>query len=281
MRESRCFVQFIHPGGEHRPDSPGLKSWNVGSHKRKFLKSPGRYFLDGREHDGDVVFWGEWEAESSVEAFVDPGPEEPRYLNEPYLVVPDTKAWRQNTDPFVFGDHFCYTGCLQHAGGRPTQLRHLERGSLLLFGSCVGRLRFVLDTVFVADQHVDHGPLDHESELEGVISETYRLTTIEPMYLGEVAEWQTFRLYFGATPSHEVAGMFSFFPCRPYERGSFARPEIRMPGLITPHLLQGKKIRRDVSLDEQKNLWDEVVRQVTEQGLALGVHVALPPTERE
>jgi hypothetical protein len=30
MRERRCFVQFIHPGGEHRPDGGGLKFWNRG-----------------------------------------------------------------------------------------------------------------------------------------------------------------------------------------------------------------------------------------------------------
>ena len=53
-------------------------------------------------------------------------------------------------DPFVFGPQFHYTGCMQHREGRPTQLRHLRAGSVVLFGSCTGRSSFVLDTVFVA-----------------------------------------------------------------------------------------------------------------------------------
>ena len=33
----RCFVQFMHPGGEHGPDTVNHKAWNVHYHKRKFL----------------------------------------------------------------------------------------------------------------------------------------------------------------------------------------------------------------------------------------------------
>jgi hypothetical protein len=47
MRERRCFVQFIHPGGEHRPDAGDTKHWNVGDHRRKFLTRPGRDIADG------------------------------------------------------------------------------------------------------------------------------------------------------------------------------------------------------------------------------------------
>ena len=45
-------------------------------------------------------------------------------------------VWRQNTDPFVFGERFHYTGCLRHTRRGPTQLRYLAPGSLVLFGSC-------------------------------------------------------------------------------------------------------------------------------------------------
>ena len=47
MRERRCFVQFIHPGGEHRPDAGDMKHWNRGRHQRKFLKRAGRYMCEG------------------------------------------------------------------------------------------------------------------------------------------------------------------------------------------------------------------------------------------
>jgi len=43
MFERLCFVQFIHPGGEHEPDDGDLKLWNCGAHRRKFMKARGRY----------------------------------------------------------------------------------------------------------------------------------------------------------------------------------------------------------------------------------------------
>ena len=89
----RCFVQFIHDGPEHKPDAPGAKSWNVGGHKRKFLRSSGEYVAapgDAAVKD-DLVFWGEWEPESDVEpvggSYVRYGPE---WLHTPYYVRPDS-----------------------------------------------------------------------------------------------------------------------------------------------------------------------------------------------
>jgi len=70
MIERRCFVQLIHPGGEHEPDHGMMKQWNRGDHSRKFLKAPGRYrpFLDTADQEDEIVFWGEWEPESRVVA---------------------------------------------------------------------------------------------------------------------------------------------------------------------------------------------------------------------
>ncbi len=42
MDDKLCFVQFIHPGGEHEPDDGLHKGWNKKVHKRKFLKRVGR-----------------------------------------------------------------------------------------------------------------------------------------------------------------------------------------------------------------------------------------------
>ena len=41
MADKRCFVQFPHPGGEHKPDSSGKTiGWNKinHTHKRKFMQ---------------------------------------------------------------------------------------------------------------------------------------------------------------------------------------------------------------------------------------------------
>ncbi len=91
------------------------------------------------------------------------------------------------------------------------------------------------------------------------------------------------RRYFGATPKRPVGTTFSFFPCQPYdERGhGFARPEVRIPGYVTPQLNQGKKIARDLTLTQLGELWQEVVQQVLEQQLALGVYAKLPPKRKE
>ena len=63
MENRLCLVQFIHPGGEHRPDIGSSKHWNRGSHKRKFVRQPGRSISAGSVQDGPIVFWAEWEAE--------------------------------------------------------------------------------------------------------------------------------------------------------------------------------------------------------------------------
>ena len=55
----------------------------------------------------------------------------------------------------------------------------------------------------------------------------------------------------------------------------FARPEIRVPGFVTPNLTQGKKIARNLGLAEVRELWEDVVQQVEVQGLALGVFAEL------
>jgi hypothetical protein len=158
----RCVVQFIHPGGEHGPDEAGGKRWNRGLHKRKFLQVPGEYLTarDGRAYADDLVFWGEREPESDVSAIIAPVAAGPKFLHRPYYVRPRAYPGDlQNTDPFVFGDHFLYTLCRQTkpVGGhaRPTFLRDLAAGSLILFGSLKGG-GFVLDTAFVVADGVLH-----------------------------------------------------------------------------------------------------------------------------
>lgn len=284
MRERRCFVQFIHPGGEHSPDHGEFRSWNRDEHRRKFLKGRGHYIDRGQRTRGDFVFWGEWEPESRViSRYADRVPDGPHYLYEPFFAEHRDGAWRQNTDPFVFGERFHYTGCLQHTRRGPTQLRFLSPGSLVLFGSCRDKSRFVVDTVFVVREFVDHSARDWEQKLDGRVSATYRNVTLEPWYRGSPPEEQSHRLYFGATSEHPLDEMFSFFPCQPYEENGrgFARPEVHIPGFITRHLMQGKKVARDLSLAEIGELWEQVARQVEAQGLALGTSAELPPLRQE
>ncbi len=288
MDDRLCFVQFLHPGGEHEPDAGRVKTWNRRDHRRKFLKSPGRFLEtpSAQVQDGEIVFWGEWEPESvAVVEIGTPLPDGPRWIYEPYFVLPEgdpDQAWysgRQNTDPFVFGDRFRYTGCLQHTKRGPTQLRHLARASVILFGSCLHKSRFVVDTVFVVADHIDHTKRDHQGRLRSRVPATYEAVTLAPWYVNTDDPTRSHRLYTGATFDARVEGMFSFFPCLPYSlapRG-FARPTIRLPGIITDTHRQWVRLNPQLSTADVAPLWEEVVRQVTDQGLMLGIGAPLPP----
>jgi hypothetical protein len=276
-------VQFMHPGGEHGEDQPGHKNWNRALHRRKFLLTPGQY-LAGPNTDPvpeNLAFWGEWEPESQVERIGNPVPGGPRWQHRPYYVRPVSYPGDlQNTDPFVFGEAFLYTLCRQTKpiGGlyRPTFLRDLAPGSLILFGS-LKRGEFVLDTVFVVADGVLHNGDDWSTSLEGQVSETYVDVTVRPTY--QTAWPHKLRLYVGATPATRVEGMFSFAPCRPVKKGdpAFPRPVITLPGVITPGLMMGAKATRDIGLVDVAELWKTVVSQVLDQDLLLGTHFSLPP----
>lgn len=179
------FVQFMHPGGEHSLKT-GTK-WNMGSHKRKFVRNPGKYLDNGQEKDGLLQFWTEWEAQCRlVTKITTSGDKGPRYVYEPYYSLPDNYDGLQNTDPFVFGERFYYTCCRQFVRGKAgrfnsTKVRHLAPGSVILFGSCVGK-EFVLDTVFVVGSYVDYNSRNVEDSIKQRVSQVYFETTMLPIY---------------------------------------------------------------------------------------------------
>ena len=69
MADKRCFVQFPHPGDEHKPDGNRKIGWNKTdrSHKRKFMRFGGEWIdEDGNKHTDNLCAWGEWEPESEL-----------------------------------------------------------------------------------------------------------------------------------------------------------------------------------------------------------------------
>jgi hypothetical protein len=278
MNDALCFVQFMHPGGEHGLDEPGFKRWNCREHKRKFMLTRGRWLhRSGDVREGDLTFWGEWEPPSRVTLISDVLPHGPRFLHEPFLPSEHPPGWRQNTDPFVFGNRFHYTGCLQRTKFGPTQLMYLARGSVILFGSRVGGSSFGLDTVFVVDRRLNHAR-DNLDEVRKHVSSTYIAATLDPWYSDGSDESVAHRLYFGATLEQPVEGIFSFFPALPAPDGpyAFARATISLREAITPTMSQGKRLNKQPDLASVRDLWTLVVAQVREQGLELGVY-AEPP----
>jgi hypothetical protein len=191
-------------------------------------------------------------------------------------------AGHQNTDPFVFGDEFLYTGCQQWRGrphGHPVKLRFLLRGSTILFGSCAGD-RFLLDTVFVVRDFIDHDRDDCRDVLQGAVPDAYWTVTLDPWYAGP-PDGRSFRLYRGATPANAVNGMFSFFPCLradgPTRRG-FSRPDLSDLACVNPRLRQGWKATSLSDLAQAADVWHDVRQAVLDQGCELGVHAAIPST---
>lgn len=290
MNDARCFVQFMHPGGEHQPDGKDIKragytkSWNrtPAKHARKFLRLGGEYLNGPDPATGELVFWAEWEPESEAEEIEKPIPDGPQYIYSPYYKVPASYKDLQNTDPFVFGG-FCFTGCQQRMkdGATETQLRHLKPGSVILFGSHLHGA-FVLDTVFVVGERwIDHDAKSYRHVLQGVIPEIYENVTIGPWYgagYSGVQPESSYRLYFGATFDNPFNGMFSFFPCLTHAAApkGFARPKIELPGLVSQGLKQRFNKSCDIAIPAAREHWESARRQVTEQSLRIGVSAALP-----
>src|SRR5690349_15651078 len=101
MDDRLCFVQFLHPGGEHKPPADGAMPWNVGDHRRKFLRARGSATDRHQAVETELVLWGEWEPDSRVvETYAEPVYEGPRWLHDPAWRRLDPGRWAQNTDPF-------------------------------------------------------------------------------------------------------------------------------------------------------------------------------------
>ena len=234
MTNSRCFVQFSHPGREHEPDPGGGKAWNTWdtSHARKFMQFRGEWIdEDDGTRSGGLRAWGEWEPESDlIRELNQPGGNwlYPRYLWHPYYVPKDDHQRLHNTDPFIFGDRFLYSNC-----GQPSKpgLRRLGEGSVIAFGSgrkIEGERQWMLDTVLVVADSVEYAAPEARLVLDDLASDTFLAVTGGPIVDNEEA---SFRLYRGATPDEPVNGMFSFFPAMPADGDSgFPRPLIDLPG---------------------------------------------------
>jgi hypothetical protein len=136
---------------------------------------------------------------------------------------------------------------------------------------------FVLDTVVVTDgpgdAYVcgDPNAVRAPAWVDAVLIGPLRWTNERPT--------ETFRLYRGASALDDPSGPFSFVPCRPYVPGvsAFAQPSIHLDSRwITPTLARGARLRPGTR-DEVRAAWAQVVDQVRDAGLALGVAFDPPP----
>ncbi len=273
-------VQFLHPGPEHGWDhaitkTTGSKYWNRRCHKRKFMVADGLLTSDPNRQPvrGSFTFWGEWEPQSDAQLLESrPTSDHPKWLHTPQLRLDQIEASRaqgcdpcapggpQNTDPLVFGDRFLYVLCQQFRGKPPytTQLVGLQKGDVILFGSCLGRQKFVLDAVLVIEISAR---LAHGGQLPNWESELHKRITMDLFRIPECGV----TLYGGTT--WRPGGPFSFVPCLPIEHAprGFCRPVIEPVGdlsdVITCNFPQGFKVRSK----DANSAWRAVVKQVLDQ----------------
>ncbi len=301
-------VQFTHPGPEHGPDSirGNHKSWNAGQHRRKFMRAEGDYIAgNGRLGKGELLFWGEWEPPSEVQELATRSDDlHPRWLHSPYLpsVIPAQRQSAacspkavskpcsptscasphfQNTDPFVFGDCFKYFVCKQwkKANGQVTKLSRLEPGSMILFGSTHGPdsdAFFQLDTVFVVVDYLEYSPSNpaklpkHPAVTDDYLKAVFRMLFSKPD--PSIPSDLKLRLYFGATASNPVKGMYSFAPAR--LAGQTAKGFSRVPLQDLPYLtnnLNSAPRVTDASKTEVFQAWKHVRDLSRKHGCLEGV----------
>ncbi|WP_155942401.1 hypothetical protein [Rhodomicrobium vannielii] len=219
----------------------------------------------------------------------------PSSLHEPYWER-NAPAERQNTDPWIFGDHFLYSNCKQFNPRRqsrtakqytpsrePSALQRLRPGSIILFGSVIGD-DFVLDTVFVVKDS-EHFTLRHPPRN---ISDAFRFCTIESLAAADDGEGcaagadDVYTLYRGVTydDREQYNGTYSFVPCCREDAKDFRfpRPVISLPGYINPCNKQAPLgALKFIEADEARKQWTKVQEQVNEAGRLIGVSFETPP----
>ena len=279
-------IQFLHPGKQYEIErgqanrgyrffdgdqQSGILYWSsLDSHRRKYIRTSGNQInaLGGPLLENqELVFWGEWEAHSvfTLIGGQNGGSEHPQHIHQPFISREHEGS--QNTAPFVFGDCFVYSNCLQSF----RTMRGLPDGSLIIFGSEIpvnGADSFVLDTVFVVQ---DSLPLDrgHLQNIQDRTSEVFKDAVLRKIDVNG-----HHRIYFSTTYGSGKREYYSYFPCRPHNAGVMLRPALpaRKFDLKTPGSHQGIHIVQRGCLQYWRLLTDHLLNT----GYSLGVKAHLP-----
>jgi hypothetical protein len=227
----------------------------------------------------DLVLWGEWEPPSQIVRRWSKDGRLPRALHRPFWAVPAENGFRQNTDPWIWGEEMFYSCCKQTVGDddRPTSLQRLTPGSVICFGSTLAG-EFCVDTVFVV---ASSEPWVASDASELAADEAFIACTVESVASSPEANVR-FILYRGATFDRPFEGMYSFVPARRADDPAprFQRPAIEAPELINPASRQAPRgSKRSLSSDRVANAWSEIKNQVIDAGLLLAVALETPPRE--
>lgn len=156
---SGSIIILPHPYWERLPKYKKTRlDWPTkNKHARKFLRSKGQWVsLDGSSGQGNLEFWGEYEAPTFCESTGISEGLYPRMVQEP---DPDFGEPGLNTDPWVFYPGFVWSVCRHKSIRKP-----VKSGDIVLFGSSV-KGEWYLDTLMVIKERTESG--------EGVIGGLY------------------------------------------------------------------------------------------------------------
>ncbi len=290
-------VQLSHTGrqkyignrrGKHYllfPENPnmGICYWNKETgHVRKFLKTKGKYLKNisnKNDYEGELFFWGEWEPCSIFNKLKAYDRNVPNAIHYPVLCC-STKGENcgQNTDPYVFGDHFHYAVCKQRG-----QLTNLAKHSIILFGTeypnykFKGKMQkvFALDTVFVVDSSI---PAKDFEKYKANYNAIYKQVTISKLNNYSTNE-SKYKLYNGLM-YNESKEVFSFFPCKVNIDGKTGFKRVILTDKLANelNLVIGPGVTasiRQYSIDAL-DVCTKISNEILDQGCYLGIYAEEP-----
>ena len=273
-------IQFIHTAKEATPDTinSSIIPWNNHiSHRRKFILSNGQYINNDEIKEGELVFWGEWEAQSKIIKLRNNLPNQPKYLNQAFLDN-SVENKTHNTDPYVFGTNFKYLICRQRTY---KILRNLEPYSMILFGSNINS-QFCLDTLFIVS---DNSKIFSTNSLRNVfnIKSQYYYASVQQL-LNDKNNDINYQFYNGVQyrSKGKYGEIYSFSPSKVYNANNeldfiFKQPKLSLD-IISDNLTHGINTsnNRNFTISEIVYYWNKIVKQIENHGLLRGVYFENP-----
>ena len=211
MREPKIYF-VTHPMKEppYKSAPAGTRisiPWNTTTkHRRKCIKRHGCYLKDGNRIESDLYFWGEYEAPSDCVLTGWSCPKAIHDVLHPVRGTAPVLTNAQNTDPYVFGEHFKNICC----GIRNRKYQH---GDVVIFG-CTDNKSFWFDTVLVIDKPVPINYLRTHTQ--------YYKASIEPLneaykhagILDKDGNIKKKDFFFKGQSHLEKNKLYSFVPCK-------------------------------------------------------------------
>jgi hypothetical protein len=285
-------IQFLHTAQEATPvnELDNVIPWNNNdTHRRKFILSNGKFVNDNVEQEeSELVFWGEWEAQSEIVRINNGNTNPPNYLNRPFI-NPAVPNRTHNTDPYVFGDKFRYIICKQ--GYFHNVLTNLEPNSIILFGSSING-QFCLDTVFVVSNDKSNYTVNTIENLFPLSTRgQYYHASVNPIYdefeynrnaqsedFCRINDQRDYTFYKAVNflERQNYNGLYSYVPCQVYNLQNYI---FRQPA-ITLDFINGNQTQginsKDCNENEIVNYWNDIAHQIQNKNLRQGTYFKTP-----